>query len=251
MNKEALSDCHELLEYAVGELQDAIASSEKGGADNIKRRARDLKNWLSAAISYEEICIDGLTIPELRSNMTKGLEKSQELTKNALAIITEITKLFDTMKGAMNMTGGLLSDDKKEGRKLLNSGVGVGGRYPEWFSAADRKLLRATNAAKVKPNVVVAKDGSGNYKTIQQAVDSIPKNNKDRYIIYVKAGVYHENVIISKKQLNVFMYGDGARKTAVTGNKNYVDGTPTFRTATFGTLLSCHHTYNIRLHYSC
>lgn len=238
MNKVALSDCQELLEYAVEELQDAIESSDEGDAENIRRRSKDLKNWLSAVMSYQVVCIDGLTQPELKANMTNNLGKATELTKNALAIITEITRLLESMKGALNLKNdvmGAVAGGGAAGRKLLNSDVG--GRYPEWFSASDRKLLRATNVApmRVKPNAVVAKDGSGQYKTIQHAIDAIPKDNKGRYIIYVKAGVYRENVIISKKILNVFMYGDGSRKTIVTGNKNFVDGTPTFRTATFGT----------------
>lgn len=41
---------------------------------------------------------------------------------------------------------------------------------------------------------------------------------------------------MTQKMVNVTMYGDGSQKTIVTGNKNFVDGTPTFRTATFGNL---------------
>lgn len=58
-----------------------------------------------------------------------------------------------------------------------------------------------------------------------------------RYIIYVKEGVYEETVTVTKKMVNVTMYGDGSRKTIVTGSKNFVDGVRTFQTATFGVLL--------------
>ena len=41
------------------------------------------------------------------------------------------------------------------------------------------------------PNtIVVAKDGSGNFKTVQAAVNSIPKSNKKRVVIQIKAGIY-------------------------------------------------------------
>ncbi|KMZ65989.1 pectin methylesterase, family CE8 [Zostera marina] len=247
MNKEALTDCHELLEYAIGELQDALASSERGDAEHIRRRSDDLKNWLSAVMAYQVICLDGLTHPELKTNMTKGLNKATELTKNALAITTEITNLLDSMKDALHLKDGLIgmggagaaaagNGFLKGGRKLLNSGINDGGRYPQWFSAADRKLLRSTHSKKVKPNIVVAKDGSGNFSSIQKAIDSVPLKSTERFIIHVKRGVYKENVIIGKKTLNVFMYGDGSKKTIITGNKNFIDGTPTFRTATLAAM---------------
>jgi pectin methylesterase-like acyl-CoA thioesterase len=55
----------------------------------------------------------------------------------------------------------------------------------------------------------------------------------DRYVIYVKEGVYEEYVTITKNMVNVTVYGDGSKKSIVTGNKNFVDGTTTFKTATF------------------
>lgn len=230
LNKQALSDCQELLAFANSELQDALDSSEKGDAENIRRRSKDLNNWLSAVMAYQVTCIDGLTHPELKSEMTNGMNKATELTKNALAIITEITKFLDSMKGALNLKDNVFGAG---GRKLLNSGS-IGDRYPYWFGAAERKLLQAAQTKKVTPDAVVAKDGSGDCNTIQQCIDKIPAVREGRYIIHVKAGVYHENVIIGKKTKDVFMYGDGARRTTVTASLNNVDGVTTFNSATFG-----------------
>lgn len=53
------------------------------------------------------------------------------------------------------------------------------------------------NAA-VNKTIVVAKDGSGNYKTVQAAVNSIPKNNNQRVTIYIKNGTYKEKVRITQ-----------------------------------------------------
>ena len=39
---------------------------------------------------------------------------------------------------------------------------------------------------------VVAADGSGDFKTVQQAVDQVPDNNTERVVIQIKPGVYHE-----------------------------------------------------------
>ncbi|TKY52414.1 pectinesterase/pectinesterase inhibitor 13 [Spatholobus suberectus] len=83
------------------------------------------------------------------------------------------------------------------------------------------------------PNAVVAQDGSGQFKTINDAIASYPKNFKGRFVIYVKAGVYDEYITIPKKSENILIYGDGPAKTIVTGHKNYVDGVKTMQTATF------------------
>ncbi|KAL7137813.1 hypothetical protein ABFS83_10G118600 [Erythranthe nasuta] len=88
----------------------------------------------------------------------------------------------------------------------------------------------------VVPNAVVAQDGSGKYSTINAAMKDVPNKSKTRYVIYVKKGTYVENVIVSATKWNVMMIGDGMDDTLVSGSLNFVDGTPTFNTATFAAL---------------
>jgi pectinesterase len=98
--------------------------------------------------------------------------------------------------------------------------------FPEWLSAADRRLLQSSSPAS-QANVVVAQDGSANYRTITQAVNAAPQKSSKRYVIYVKAGIYNENVDISKTMTNLMFIGDGMDRTVVTGNKNVQDGSTT------------------------
>lgn len=96
-----------------------------------------------------------------------------------------------------------------------------------------RRLLESGDLRKIA-NIVVAKDGSGKYKTITEALEKVKEKNENRTIIYVKEGVYFENVRVEKNKWNVVMVGDGQRKTVVAAGLNFIDGTPTFHTATFG-----------------
>ncbi|KAL3610445.1 hypothetical protein D5086_001465, partial [Populus alba] len=73
----------------------------------------------------------------------------------------------------------------------------------------------------------------GDCTTLREAVGKIPKKSKSRFIIYVKEGEYLENVILDKSKWNVMIYGDGKDKTIISGSLNFVDGTPTFSTASF------------------
>ena len=45
-----------------------------------------------------------------------------------------------------------------------------------------------------KPDIVVAGDGTGDFKTIQAAVESIPHKNRDRVVVFIKDGTYHEKI---------------------------------------------------------
>ncbi|KAL5565890.1 hypothetical protein UlMin_029054 [Ulmus minor] len=54
--------------------------------------------------------------------------------------------------------------------------------------------------------LVVDKSGSGNFTTIQQAIDSTPNDNQLWIQIHIKAGIYNEKITIQNKQ---FLFLDG------------------------------------------
>lgn len=44
------------------------------------------------------------------------------------------------------------------------------------------------------PDITVAADGTGDFKTVQAAVESIPVTNRDRVVVLIKDGTYHEKI---------------------------------------------------------
>jgi pectinesterase len=52
----------------------------------------------------------------------------------------------------------------------------------------------AASAVQLPPDLVVAADGSGDFRSVHEAVQSIPAGNRERKIIFVKRGVYTEQV---------------------------------------------------------
>ncbi|KAG2584247.1 probable pectinesterase/pectinesterase inhibitor 13 [Panicum virgatum] len=122
--------------------------------------------------------------------------------------------------------------DSSRRRRLL--GVEDDDDTPPWVKGPERRLLKGSNfQSRLTPNVVVAKDGSGKFKTINDALNAMPAKYTGRYLIYVKQGVYEEYVTITRAMENVTMYGDGAMKTIITGSRNFADGLTTYKTATF------------------
>ncbi|KAG2697804.1 hypothetical protein I3843_07G122500 [Carya illinoinensis] len=222
--KMSAEDCKDLLQFAADELQASFSTVGDANMHTENDRSADLKTWLSAVISYQQTCLDGLEeAPEYHSLMKQNLQDASALTSNALAIVSELADFLKSF--------GLEFKIKPSGRRLLSQDG-----YPSWFSASDRKLLASHNNGGVVPNAVVAKDGSGHFKTIAAALAAYPKNLRGRYVIYVKAGVYDEYITVAKDQKNIFMYGDGPRKTIVTGRKSNRDGFSTFKTATFSAI---------------
>ena len=53
--------------------------------------------------------------------------------------------------------------------------------FPSWLSSKDRKLLQASANA-TKFDLIVAKDGTGNFSTISEAVRAAPNSSVTRYV---------------------------------------------------------------------
>ena len=64
----------------------------------------------------------------------------------------------------------------------------------------------------------VAQDGSGNYKTIQAALDAVPKNNKKPFTIFIKNGVYKEKLYLDSTKTFVTLIGEDKFNTILTYN---------------------------------
>ncbi|XP_068467533.1 putative pectinesterase/pectinesterase inhibitor 24 [Phaseolus vulgaris] len=211
---EDFKNCKDLLGLAVDHLNSSLAS---GGKFSLVDVLEDLRTWLSAAGTYQQTCIDGIGEAEesLKSSVYNNLKNSTEFTSNSLAIVTWLDKAASSLKL----------------RRLLSTSPHQD-EEPKWLHSKDRKMLEADNLKK-KADIVVAKDGSGKYKTITAALKHVPEKSDKRTVIYVKKGIYNENVRVEKTKWNVMIIGDGMNTTIVSGSLNFVDGTPTFSSATF------------------
>ena len=68
------------------------------------------------------------------------------------------------------------------------------------------------------PTITVAQDGSGNYKTIQEAVNSVRDLGQKRVSIFIKKGIYREKLIIPSWKTNISLIGESPESTIITGN---------------------------------
>ncbi|KAE8687271.1 hypothetical protein F3Y22_tig00111022pilonHSYRG00390 [Hibiscus syriacus] len=198
-----------------------------------------LKNC--ATIAYQQACLDRFQKTKSKSHaslkMKKFLNITTQLSRIGLAIACELEDQLQQLQveGLFARRRRLLGDedrlpvlDQGWNRRRLHQDIEL--NIPE----GARRLL----SANLKPDLVVAKDGSGYCKTLNEAKQKIPRRSTKPFVIHVKEGVYAENVEIPSEMAHVVLIADGKDKTRITGNiSSGQGGNPTtFFTATFDTL---------------
>ena len=63
---------------------------------------------------------------------------------------------------------------------------------------------------------VVAKDGSGDFKTVQEAINAVPNFRKKTTTIFIKNGIYKEKLILAGCKTMVKLIGENPEKTTIT-----------------------------------
>ncbi|WP_207497294.1 pectinesterase family protein [Aridibaculum aurantiacum] len=65
-------------------------------------------------------------------------------------------------------------------------------------------------------DLVVAQDGSGNYRTVQAAIDAAPTNRTTPFVIYIKNGRYKEKINIPSNKPFLQLKGENVAKVILT-----------------------------------
>ncbi|KAF8024035.1 hypothetical protein BT93_F1288 [Corymbia citriodora subsp. variegata] len=208
---QALDVCLELFGDILDDVTSALSYLEV--SDSVARRHYfDLQSLLSGVMTHVYTCTDEF---DPRTDNLKLGDSMKGRLSNASRHVANSLFLLKKMHGIQRTTG-----------------HGVRERFPAWMSSKDSQLLLQTPTNATKFDLVVAKDGSGNFTYINDAVDAAPTGSKTRFIIYIKEGVYFENVFLNKTMTNLMFIGDGIGKTLIRGNRNHADGWSTYWSAT-------------------
>ncbi len=98
-------------------------------------------------------------------------------------------------------------------------------------------ILLAAAPLRAQTNITVAADGSGQFKTVQAAIMSVPSGSAiNPVIIHIKPGVYHELVYVQREKSYFRLIGDNPTNTILAfglyASMTNLDGKPlgTFKT---------------------
>lgn len=64
--------------------------------------------------------------------------------------------------------------------------------------------------------LTVAKDGTGDYTTVQEAINAIGDNNQDTVIVFIKNGTYKEKLVLPATKSNIHFIGESVTGTILT-----------------------------------
>lgn len=261
-NSTVDEQCKALFATARQSVMQVFITTENGTDAERTAACQDMQTHLSAAIEQVTTC--GMVLEELQSPELASFGVLSQNATTSLSIVLSFMNCFCTYGNNLKAWKQMVPDGFQD---IVNQFAGAHRRlldaedledesressymseevYPSWMDSATSRHLLATPAAY---NVIVAKDGSGKYKTVMDAIQNAPSHGDPaapRYIIYVKKGVYNEQITVPSDMTNLMIVGDGIDRTIFTGNKNValMKGMTTFASATLSESHSqTHHLY--------
>ncbi|MDQ0749488.1 pectate lyase [Streptomyces africanus] len=176
----------------------------------------------------------GATKMVLENSLFQGMKNP--VIKDSGAAIVQRGNSFSGTSGR-NESGGTAFDPKAFYPYSLDKAADLPSVLKA--GAGPRASIGTTAAASTKAanatTLTVAKDGSGQYTTVQAAVNAVPANNPSRVVIAVKPGTYRELVKVPSNKPHVTIQGTGGSRKDTTIVYNNASGTPKPGGGTYGT----------------
>jgi pectate lyase len=166
----------------------------------------------------------GATRMVLENSWFQGFKNP--VIKDSTASIVQKGNTFVGTSGR-NESGGTAFDPKTYYAYTLDRTADVPALLKS--GAGPRGSLGTTTTATTKAaatTLTVAKDGSGQYSTVQAAVNAVPSGNSSRVVISVKPGTYRELVKVPSNKPHVTIQGTGSSRGDTVIVYNNASGTP-------------------------
>ncbi|XP_010541678.1 PREDICTED: probable pectinesterase/pectinesterase inhibitor 54 [Tarenaya hassleriana] len=204
--------CGRFMKMSTKRLNQAMEALNELPSSRKRRRSikDDVTTWLSAAMTFQQACKDSASSGDISGEASA-------------AMISRIAQMMDHLSRHVSNSLALVDRVKVKSRKRSKSTV-----FPRWVSTGERRLLGAPTS-RGRVHAVVAKDGSGDFRTVADAIAAAPREG--RIVIYVKAGIYKEKVNIERD--DVTLIGDGKDRTVFVGGDSVAGGASMPDSATF------------------
>ncbi|GLJ10958.1 hypothetical protein SUGI_0138830 [Cryptomeria japonica] len=176
----------QLYDLAVDHLTDGL--SELSQSPVKLRQAVDVQSFLSAALTYQVTCLDGLKEANVNLRSYSFPGRISNCSRSVSTCLALVRKYWIGGTGSVQTSVNnrhLLSDATRVRRVddgFLSQYGSMDNGFPSWVSRGDRRLLLQTaRGVSLTGNVVtVAQNGSGNFTTITDAINAAPNKSADR-----------------------------------------------------------------------
>lgn len=165
LEQRALEDCVNLFDTTIEELKTTISDLSQAPTTIASNNKRDCQTLLSGAMTNMYTCLDGFAYS--KSNLRHKIEnRLYDISKHVSNSLAMLKKVPGVKSKTSNSEAFPEYGEVKDG-------------FPSWLTTKDRKLLQvAVNQTKF--NLVVAKDGTGNFTTIGEALSAAPNSSATR-----------------------------------------------------------------------
>ncbi len=204
----------------------SICTSESVGIVNylktIKNPSTDITNAINSAVSWMvKVQINGIKVVETNGDRVVVSDSTASPIWARFYEINTNRPIFVDRDSSLHYQMSEISQERRTGYA--------------WYGNWPAKLIKDTPIIEnpIKYDVVVSKDGSGNYTTVQAAINSVPANSSARTTIYIKNGTYKEKMNIGSSKKNISLIGQSRGGTILTFND--AASTPKSTGGTLGT----------------
>lgn len=211
--RAAWADCVRLYDQTVLQLNRTLhgVTSKELSCTNF-----DAQTWLSTALTNLDTCRAG----------------SEDMNVTDVVWPHVTYNVSDLISNGLAINQGLIG-----GESFATSAMGESDYpYPSWVRHEDRRLIEHSRSLAVsRASFVVAQDGSGQFRTVQSAINAAARSRiRGRKVIHVKRGTYRENIYVNANANDIMLVGDGTRFTIITGSRSVKGGYTTYNSATVG-----------------
>jgi len=189
---------------------------------SIEKPSNEVINAVDAAVTwFEKVKITGLREDRVYNDKGKISDKKMVPDENAPALWARFMELednkpfFSDRDGIKKYSIAEIGEERRNGYAwYVTTPEKVLKKYPKWKQKYG--VITPKTIPTDKYYVIVAQDGSGDYKTIQGAIDDSKAFPYERITIFIKNGVYKEKVKIHEWNTTISLVGESKENTIVT-----------------------------------
>jgi pectinesterase len=181
----------------------------------------------SAVVWFEKTKITGIREERQRVGDTKVFNKVMVKDLNAAPLWARFMELdnnvafFCDRDGVKKVSLAEIGSERRNGYAwYTNEPKEVLKKYPLWKKThmvwLDKSSAKSIKSSKNEWYSVVAKDGSGDYSSIQEAINDSNSFPYQRKTIFIKNGIYYEKVKIHEWNTNISLIGESKEQTILT-----------------------------------
>ena len=198
----------------------------------IENPSEEVKTAIISAVKwFDDVKINGLREDRIYNEKGKLINKKMVPDSNAKPIwarfmeLDDNTPFFCDRDGIKKATLAEIGSERRNGYAwYTNEPKEVFKKYVKWkkkYAVSEDKNETVKKKLKNEYNVVVSKDGSGDYTSIQEAINNSKAFPYQRVIINIKNGVYNEKIHVYSWNTKVSFIGESKENTIITYNDHF------------------------------